>query len=151
MTLIHCSIFCRCLYKVPYIFYALHFITGFALNGTTAGVQQPEVVWPRSPACLCALNTASISSKMAYCMRDIHRRIYSKRYNILSFFFLRIRFFCFKTHYEMKESKVHFQHECPYSSCIKSIVINDQVFFHCVWCPPVHIPCQVPSLHQKEV
>lgn len=129
MTLIHCSIFCRGLYKVPYIFYMLYFIMGFALSGTTAGVHQPEVEWPRSTACLCALNTASISSEMSYCTeRHPQQDLQQNRSDIIFLLFPRITFFCFKINYEMNKvyikyiyiNKVLFQQEHLYSSWMKS-------------------------------
>lgn len=120
-TLIHWSIFCRWLYKVPHIFYMSYFITGFAPNGTTAGVHQPEVLWPRSIACLRALNTAFISSEMShYIERHSRQDLQLKIADFIFSFFLRITFFCFKISCEMKESKVHFQEERPYSSWMKS-------------------------------
>lgn len=69
----------------------------------TAGVHQPEVVWPRSTACLCALNAASIFSEMSSILnRDIHS--YSQRF-YLSPFFLTITFFVLKSTMKWKRVK----------------------------------------------
>lgn len=99
------------------------FITGFLLNRTTAGLHKPEVVWPRSIACLQAPSITLISSAKSYFIETFIIVFMANDIRLHIFLLPKNNIFCFKINYKAQESRARFQaetlQECLYSSWIK--------------------------------
>lgn len=100
-----------------------YFITGFVLNGTTAGLHEPEVVWSRSTACLRALSITSISSAKSYFTETFITVFTANNIRLHIILLPKNNIFCFKINYKARKSRAHFQvgtlHKRVYSSWVK--------------------------------
>lgn len=146
MTLIHCSIFCRCLYKVPYIFYVLYFITGFAPQQQSTNLRWHglDLLLSMCSECFFHLLWNVI----------LHRETFTGGFTAkdnrfyLFHFFLRT-FFVLKSTTKWRRVKYTSNRSVHILAGWKANNKWANAQMHCVWCPPVHTPCQIPFLPQK--